>query len=412
VDRTSGARLVAPGRLQIRDGGGCMAWFGSPFFLAGIFLVLAGLGIIPMSGPMPGSARILLPLMGVAFTAVGGALVFGRSWTTVDTSRGIVVKEWGLLVPMRTRTHVLESYAAVRLGFERGDSDSSDHFPISLKSRAGPSLLLDNPTQYAEARRRAAAIAGHLQIELEDATTDHPVRLTADAVDLPFTARAAGARDAEPHVTPPPGDRVVVMTGAQGVTIEISRPRAHPLALTLLLLPIAVPIFAYGPLRAFFAQTRTPGVVGWTFLGFLTLTFGVLPAVGAFNAWRRSHRGRTIVTSSAEGIRVAERGAWWTTTTASIPARDILDIDYSSRESAFVVARQAAEQKVTEMGHSASEHSAAEARALRWMSRLSRFVEGRGVTVKTRDVMTTFGEGLSDDEVRYVYLAVRRGLLG
>jgi hypothetical protein len=49
MDRTSGARLVAPGRLQIRDGGGWMTWFGMPFFLAGIFVVLAGVGIVPMS---------------------------------------------------------------------------------------------------------------------------------------------------------------------------------------------------------------------------------------------------------------------------------------------------------------------------------------------------------------------------
>lgn len=380
-----------------------MTWFGMPFFLAGIFVVLAGVGIVPMSGPVSGIARVALPLMGLVFTAVGGVLVFGRSWTTVDTGRGLVVKEWGLLVPMRTRTHRLESFSAVRLGFERGDSDSADHFPVSLKSPAGPWLLLDNPTQYAEARRRAAAVAAHLQIELEDATTDHPVRLTADAVDLPFTARAAGMPDAEPHVPPPPGGRVAVATGAQGVTIEISRPRAHPLALTVLLLPIAVPIFAFGPLRAFFAQTRTPGAVGWTFLGFLTLTFGVLPALGAFNAWRRTRRGRTIVTASAEGVRVDDRGAWWTSTTASIPASEILDVDYSSKESAFVVARQATEQK---------EKDSAEARVLRWMSRLSRFVAGRGVTVKTRDGMTTFGEGLSDDEIRFVYSAVRRGLLG
>jgi hypothetical protein len=138
----------------------------------------------------------------------------------------------------------------------------------------------------------------------------------------------------------------------------------------------------------------------------------VLPALGAFNAWRRTRRGRTIVTVSAEGIRIDDRGAWWTSTTASIPASEIVDVDYSSKESAFVVARHATEQKVKDMGHSSSEYSSAEARVLRWVSRLSRFVAGRGVTIKTRDGMTTFGEGLSDDEVRYVYSAVRRALLG
>jgi hypothetical protein len=377
VETSSAARLIAPGRLQIRDGGGCMTWFGMPFLLGGIFVMLAAVGIVPISGTVPAVARLVLPLMGLAFTAVGSVLAFGRSWTTVDTGRGIVVKEWGLLVPMRSRTHQLESYNAVRLGFERGDSDSADRFPISLKATAGPWLLLDNPTQYAEARRRAAAVAAHLQLELEDATTDHPVRLAAHDADRSFTARAAAAADLEPPAARPPGNRVVATTGAQGVVVEISQPPAHPLAFAALLLPLAVPLFAFGPLRAFFAQTRTPGVVGWTFLGFLTFLFGVLPALGAFNAWRRARRGRTIVTVSPEGVRVEDRGAWWTSTTASIPAAEILDVDYSSKG-----------------------------------SRLSRFAAGRGVTVKTRDGMTTFGEGLADDEVRYLHSAVRRGVLG
>ena len=42
-------RLVTPDRLQIRDGGGCMAAFGLPFFAAGIFLILAITGVIPMT---------------------------------------------------------------------------------------------------------------------------------------------------------------------------------------------------------------------------------------------------------------------------------------------------------------------------------------------------------------------------
>jgi hypothetical protein len=42
-------RLVAPDRLQIREGGGCLSAFGLPFFGAGIFMMLSGLGIVPMS---------------------------------------------------------------------------------------------------------------------------------------------------------------------------------------------------------------------------------------------------------------------------------------------------------------------------------------------------------------------------
>ena len=39
---------VSPGRLEIREGGGCLALFGLPFFATGIFMVLASLGVVTM----------------------------------------------------------------------------------------------------------------------------------------------------------------------------------------------------------------------------------------------------------------------------------------------------------------------------------------------------------------------------
>ena len=119
-------RLITPDRLQIREGGGCMSVFGLPFFGAGIFLFLTLFGIIPMSNAddMPTLVGPLLVVMAVAFTTVGGALVFGRAWTVVDRAQREVIKQWGLVVPLRERTTPIDSYTAVRLGFVEGDSAS------------------------------------------------------------------------------------------------------------------------------------------------------------------------------------------------------------------------------------------------------------------------------------------------
>lgn len=43
---------------------------------------------------------------------------------------------------------------------------------------------------------------------------------------------------------------------------------------------------------------------------------------------------------------------------------------------------------------------------------LSRFLKGKGIVVKTRKGMTTFGEGLADDEIQYLHSVVRRALAG
>jgi hypothetical protein len=43
---------------------------------------------------------------------------------------------------------------------------------------------------------------------------------------------------------------------------------------------------------------------------------------------------------------------------------------------------------------------------------LSRFLKGKGIVVKTRTGLTTFGEGLSDEEIQYLHAIVMRALTG
>ena len=63
--------------------------FGLPFFSAGIFMLLAVTAIIPVSnsGAMPPWGWLALTGMGLVFTAVGAAFVFGRAWTTLRRCR-------------------------------------------------------------------------------------------------------------------------------------------------------------------------------------------------------------------------------------------------------------------------------------------------------------------------------------
>lgn len=60
------------------------------------------------------------------FTCVGGALVFGCEWTIVDATSRVVIKQRGRLVPMHTVTHRVDEGAVVVLGFDEGDSDSTN----------------------------------------------------------------------------------------------------------------------------------------------------------------------------------------------------------------------------------------------------------------------------------------------
>ena len=401
-------RHISPDRLQIRQGGGCVGIFGLPFFAAGIFLLLTAVGVVPLSnaGEMGWFAWPLIGMMGVVFTAVGGTLAFGREWIVIDIAQRRVTKRLGLLTPMHERTLPIEGYTAVTLGFVEGDSDSSDQFPVGLKARTGADLQLCSFTTYAESWTCAAEVARHLSLDVEDATTDHPVTVSPSRAGISHLwSRERGHGDI---VTRPPGARSEVHHETDHVRIVIPEPRVHPVAFVLSLIPIAIPVVVVPSLIPFFRQTRTPDAIGWLFIGFLVIFFGILPGITVVNGLLRARRGATIVMVSSRGVRVLQRGAWRTTTTASLDAAEIVDVDFSTQESAVAAARRSAEQRILDAGRSTT--ATIGPRIQRLLAAMTRAMKSRGLTVKTRSGLTTFGAGLDDDEVRYLHSVVLRAL--
>lgn len=69
-------RRTESGAVELRQGGGCLALFGLPFLLAGVFLLLGSLGLVPvkdefqhpLTGRVPAAA-------GLVFLTAGGALL-------------------------------------------------------------------------------------------------------------------------------------------------------------------------------------------------------------------------------------------------------------------------------------------------------------------------------------------------
>jgi hypothetical protein len=108
-------------------------------------------------------------------------------------------------------------------------------------------------------------------------------------------------------------------------------------------------------------------------------------------------------------VRIRQRGAWTTRTTTTLDASDILDVDYTSRESAIASATRATEQQIMQ---SYPDHAeAARPRVERVVASLTRFVTNKGLTIKTRKGLTTVGQGLDDEEIRYLHSVIRRALI-
>ena len=132
-----------PDRVEVKRGGGCLSIFGIPFFLAGIFMLLVTLQIVPVSNAdeIPWFGWIILLFMSLVFTGVGGGLVFGRLWITIDKTRRRIFKARGLLKPMRGEQYDLNSYVSVIIKHNPGDSDTAETFPVSLRGADGTTEL-------------------------------------------------------------------------------------------------------------------------------------------------------------------------------------------------------------------------------------------------------------------------------
>jgi len=402
---------VSPGRLEIREGGGCLALFGLPFFATGIFMVLASLGVVTMRSDGEAVTQATAFGLGVLFTLVGGVLSFGRSITAIDIGQQVITKQWRILLPIRTWTYQLGDYTSVTLAFVRGDSDSSDKYPIGLKGGTVAPLPLCSPTQYAEARQCAAAVARHLGLDVEDTSTDHPARVTASEVDATLQDRLRSTPSTSAAVSRPAAMMSELTDDGGAVRIAIPLPPLHPVAIIGGLFPAVI---AMGMLSwlGFLSTPRPLAPIEWIFIALLFAGFGVLPAASVVSRWFRSRVGRTIVTVSPQELRVQERGIFRSRTTATLSASDILDIDYSTKESMLISARRSAEAETATMRKTPLSAATA-GPSTEWVfGVLSWFLKGKGIIVKTRTGLTTFGEGLADDEIQYLHAIVRRALAG
>jgi len=406
-------RQVTPYRVELRQGGGWLSVFGFPFFAAGLFLLASAAGIVATRGlDSSTSTRIVLPLMGLAFTAVGGTLVFGRVWTAVDRAEGTLEQQWGLLVPMHTHATRLSDCVAIVIGFTPGDSDSADAFPLSTKSRTGAHRKIFSASSYADARECGALIARLLNVGLEDATSDHSVNVPASQSTLSLSQRLQGEGPVERQMPPRPANvRSEVREEGSGIRVTIPAAPAHLFLIVVTLVPVAAVVWLFGPLDTFFHQTKTPDPIGWIFLGFFAVLFAVIPGMTVLNAIVRARSGGTIVTVSKDGIRIEERGAWRTTTTGRYAAADIFDVDYSTTESTLESARRTAMAVAREsdgMGQPTTVSPTLE----RTLTRIVAFSRTKGITLKTRQGLVSFGAGLDDGEIRYLHTLIRRALAG
>jgi len=392
-------RRTSPFTLELKEGGGCMAAFGLPFFLAGVFLALTATGIVPMkNAPDQNWTPVLTGFMSLVFLGAGGALVFGRQWITLDASRGSVVLRRGLLIPIQTKERRLTEFNAVVIGFTAGDSDSPDQYPVHLRAVAGTDFVISKPAKFGDSRKQAEYLCRFLSMPLADATTDHETLVGPEQIGQTLQERLLSGGVEAGSPMRPSAMHCAVHESDGEITIVMPGKKSSLAGLFAALIPAVLFLTVVPAIMRFFARTETPRGMGFTLLIFLMLAFGIPLIFVSVNLLVGNRRRGTTVKASPAGLVIERRGTW-RTSTKLIPACDILDLDYSTFEGTLASAKS-----------SSGTPGASSAGAERIFAFLKKWVPAKGIIVKSRQELIPFGEGLPANELQYLNWALRTAL--
>ncbi|MBN2008605.1 hypothetical protein JW960_04575 [candidate division KSB1 bacterium] len=402
-------KQTGPDQLSIAENKGCVALFGLPFFAAGILMMLTSIGIIPLQNAddVPSWSYLILFLMGVIFSIVGGYLAFGRTWIDLDKSRGTLVMRKGWLIPMRTTQYNLFNYNQIELGFVEGDSETVDKYPVRLLSSVQEKVItIYDSSEYGDSYERAIFIAKFLTLPLKDTTTQHTTTFKSDQLHGAFVERSQVDSAAFERIERP--FHLVSNIEEKDDSTQITIP-AGGFKLTLLLsliIPAGILISVFSYILPFFRQTHTPILVQHIAIGFIVVMFVIVPLISFINSVLAKIYGYSRLITSSTEIKIIERGAW-RSRTKLIAVHEIIDIDFNTVEN-----RMSSLWDLSSQHSQYSEYGSRNYRTQpRWQALLAKYVKSKGIIIKTTTGLFTFAAGLPDDEVRYLWMIVKRALI-
>ncbi len=124
---------------------------------------------------------------------------------------------------------------------------------------------------------------------------------------------------------------------------------------------------------------------------------------GTFHRARSPHKNglriKVVITASTAGL-IIERQGLSRVSSETIPASEILDVDYSTMQG--ILEAQSAAQRASQPGTGQN--------VPRAVAALGSLVPNKGIIVKTRRALISLGEGLSSDELRYLARVLKKSL--
>ena len=164
--------MFDPDELNLKRGGGCfLAVFGTPFFLAGLGVIVLGLSGAMKSDDGSQAPLLMLIPFGLLFASVGGALMFGRAGVRLNRREKSVKRWWGtVFFPLWSKTYPFDHFNVVTIVKEerRGKNSTYTVYPVRL-SGEGEKIKVSEPGDYERARAMAEKTAKFLDLGIRDA---------------------------------------------------------------------------------------------------------------------------------------------------------------------------------------------------------------------------------------------------
>ncbi len=400
---------ISEDTLELRGGGGCISLFGLPFFGAGILMLLITVQLIRVSNAanMPFFVWIVLAFMGLIFTAVGGTLVFGRNWLVLDRNHRRIIKSWGLLKPLKQTEFDLDNYDTLLIRLHRGDSDTPDTYPLSLRTvTRNAELPLNSFQSYGTAVEEAEFLRDWLRFKVEDLSTDHPTSL--QSVGEHDTSSDDFATPAQKQITPPQDMKCDITRDGDKLIITLP-----PRPLSLLdfignIIPLAFIFIVLLPFLSFFTSTGTPLPVQAFFGTFVGVFFFLIPLLSVLIRLSTA-RGSSQLTLTKQSIRMDYPRPKRSVT---IALSDLIGLDYGTLDSALDPSNlssqlsQSSSLSSQRSGSSSLQYSTLPSK-LQWLRRI---IPAKGLIFKTKRGFYYFGAGLPDHEIVYLHQELSRHL--
>jgi predicted PurR-regulated permease PerM len=406
-------RLMTPTQLRITRGGGCISVFGMPFLLAGIFVTLIGLQVIRVdnASEVPIWAWPVIILMGVVFTCVGGALVFGRTWITIDTGSGSVSEVKGLITPIKRQNFRLAEFDSITLDFIAGDSDSADTYEVNLKKISGGKLKLSSSAQYSDSYEKAVFLAEFMKMTLQDSSTENTAVLKPEDLEHSLKSSLSRHSDALKAAYPPVNMKCRISEDLGGLKIEIPSSGFGLSGFIPLIIAAGVTWYFFENFVPFFKHTNTPAPVTFFFTAFVLIFFLLLPVLSFIKSVIRSMRNSAVLRIMPGELELTRIDAL-NKKVVKIPVQDITDMDYSTSLNRKATLITAQEKRNGGTGKNYANTLSPDSRAFKFIQFMSSFVLSKGIIIKTRKDIYTFAQGLPDNEVLYIFSLIAGRLKG